>query len=115
MRGVHPTRNGRVVLVRHQQRQREAVQQALGRAFPGALLLAYLDQLAGEWQLVGTKLESAITLKLEDQLFHLRRDLGVDSFPRTAGAYLEDWASDRHGWLRKYFVEDSDEPARDRP
>lgn len=57
--------------------------------------------------------ESEITLKLEDQLFHLRRDLGVDSFPRTAGAYLEDWASDRHGWLRKYFVEDSDEPVFD--
>ena len=57
--------------------------------------------------------ESALTLKLEDQLFHLRRDLGVDSFPRAAGAYLDDWASDRHGWLRKYYAEDSDEPVFD--
>jgi Protein of unknown function (DUF3375) len=57
--------------------------------------------------------ESELILKLEDQLFHLRRDLGVDSFPRTAAAYLEDWASDRHGWLRKYYAEDSDEPVFD--
>ena len=57
--------------------------------------------------------ESELTLKLEDHLFNLRRDLGADSFPRTAGAYLEDWASDRHGWLRKYYAGDSDEPVFD--
>jgi hypothetical protein len=57
--------------------------------------------------------ESELALKLEDHLFHLRRDLGADSFPRAAGAYLEDWASDRHGWLRKYYAEDSDEPVFD--
>jgi hypothetical protein len=57
--------------------------------------------------------ESELRLKLEDQLFHLRRDLGVDSFPRSASAYLDDWASDRHGWLRKYYAEDSDEPVFD--
>ena len=34
--------------------------------------------------------ESELALKLEDHLFHLRRDLGEDSFPRDAGAYLED-------------------------
>jgi hypothetical protein len=57
--------------------------------------------------------ESELTLKLEDHLFNLRRDLGADTFPRAAGAYLEDWASDRHGWLRKYYAEDSDEPVFD--
>jgi len=57
--------------------------------------------------------ESELAVKLEDHLFHLRRDLGEDSFPRAAGAYLEDWASDRHGWLRKYYAEDSDEPVFD--
>ena len=57
--------------------------------------------------------ESELSLKLEDHLFHLRRDLGADNFPRTAAAYLEDWASDRHGWLRKYYAEDSDEPVFD--
>lgn len=54
--------------------------------------------------------ESELVLKLEDYLFHLRRDLGEDRFPRQAGAYLEDWASDSHGWLRKYYAHDSDEP-----
>src|SRR5262249_61957321 len=57
--------------------------------------------------------ESELTLRLEDHLFHLRRDLGADSFPRAAGAYLEEWASDRQGWLRKYYVQDSDEPVFD--
>jgi hypothetical protein len=57
--------------------------------------------------------ESELVLKLEDYLFHLRRDLGEDRFPRQAGAYLEDWASDSHGWLRKYYAHDSDEPAFD--
>jgi uncharacterized protein YPO0396 len=57
--------------------------------------------------------ESELALKLEDHLFHLRRDLGDESFPRAAGAYLEDWASDRHGWLRKYYAEGSDEPLFD--
>src|SRR5215813_9880888 len=57
--------------------------------------------------------ESELALRLEDYLFNLRRDLGEDSFPRAAGAYLEDWASDRHGWLRKYYAEDSDEPVFD--
>ena len=57
--------------------------------------------------------ESELALKLEDHLFHLRRELGEDKFPRAAAAYLEDWASDRHGWLRKYYAEDSDEPVLD--
>jgi hypothetical protein len=57
--------------------------------------------------------ESELALRLEDHLFSLRRDLGEESFPRAAGAYLEDWASNRHGWLRKYYAEHSDEPAFD--
>jgi hypothetical protein len=57
--------------------------------------------------------EPELALKLEDHLFHLRRELGEDKFPRSAAAYLEDWASDRHGWLRKYYAEDSDEPVLD--
>jgi hypothetical protein len=57
--------------------------------------------------------EAELALKLEDHLFHLRRDLGEDTFARDACAYLEDWASDRHGWLRKYYTEDSDEPVFD--
>ena len=41
--------------------------------------------------------ESELTPKLDDHLFQLRRDLGEEKFPRSAAAYLEDWASDCHG------------------
>ena len=57
--------------------------------------------------------ESKLELKLEDYLFHLRREIGEDKFPRDPAAYLEDWASDRQGWLRKYYPGSGDEPAFD--
>jgi hypothetical protein len=57
--------------------------------------------------------ESELVLKLEDYLFRLRHDLGSECFPRAAAAYLEDWASDRQRWLRKYYAKDSDEPVFD--
>jgi hypothetical protein len=57
--------------------------------------------------------EPELVLKLEDHLFQLRRELGDDRFPRSAAGYLEDWASDRHGWLRKYYTEGGDEPVLD--
>ena len=57
--------------------------------------------------------EAELDLKLDDYLFHLRRELGEDRFPREASAYLEDWASDKHGWLRKYYPDGTDEPAFD--
>lgn len=51
-----------------------------------------------------------LVAKLEDYLFHLRERLGEDAFPRTAAEYLDDWAADGRGWLRKYYPPDSDEP-----
>jgi len=57
--------------------------------------------------------EAGLGLKLNDYLFHLRRNLGEDRFPRESSAYLEDWASDKHGWLRKYYRDGTDEPAFD--
>ena len=47
--------------------------------------------------------------KLEDELFHLRESLGDGAFPKSAAAYLEDWAQDTRGWLRKYYPPGSDE------
>ena len=34
---------------------------------------------------------------------------GEDRFPREARAYLDEWASDKNGWLRKRYVAGSDE------
>jgi len=54
-------------------------------------------------------LGSDLARHLDDDLFKLRRELGEDRFPREAHAYLDEWASDKHGWLRKRYVAGSDE------
>ncbi len=46
---------------------------------------------------------------LEDFLFVLRETEGKDAFPKTAEAYLDDWAADDKGWLRKFYPPGSDE------
>ncbi len=50
---------------------------------------------------------------LEDELFVLRERLGEDSYPGTAQEYLNKWADNTQGWLRKYYPRDSDEPHYD--
>jgi hypothetical protein len=46
---------------------------------------------------------------LDDYLFALRETEGEDAFPRTAEAYLDDWAGQEKGWLRKFYPQGSDE------
>ncbi|MFC0268624.1 DUF3375 domain-containing protein [Kushneria aurantia] len=57
--------------------------------------------------------EAELASRLEDFLFHLRERLGEEAFPKAAGQYLNDWAADQRGWLRKYYPHDSDEPHYD--
>src|ERR1017187_1230054 len=59
---------------------------------------------------VRTLARQELVAKLDDYLFHLRERLGEDAFPRAAGEYLDEWAADERGWLRKYYPPDSDEP-----
>src|SRR6266480_3764688 len=47
---------------------------------------------------------------LEDELYALRERLGADVFPRRAQDYLNEWASNDRGWLRKFYPEHSDDP-----
>ncbi|WP_028582795.1 DUF3375 domain-containing protein [Desulfogranum japonicum] len=47
---------------------------------------------------------------LEDELFMLREQLGESSFPGTAKNYLNEWADNDKGWLRKFYASGSDEP-----
>ncbi len=47
---------------------------------------------------------------LEDTLFSLREQLGPDAFPKRAQDYLNDWAANERGWLRKFYPPESDEP-----
>ncbi|MHB1757243.1 MAG: DUF3375 domain-containing protein [Leptospirillum sp.] len=50
---------------------------------------------------------------LDDTLYALREILGNELFPKEARDYIEDWASDERGWLRKYYPLESDEPHLD--
>ncbi len=47
---------------------------------------------------------------LEDELFALREQLGAEAFPGTAQSYLNDWAENDKGWLRKFYPPGTDEP-----
>src|SRR6516165_4395324 len=47
--------------------------------------------------------------RLDDELYALN-ERSPRSFPRPARAYLDDWASPESGWLRKYYIEGTDEP-----
>ena len=47
--------------------------------------------------------------QLEDVLFVLRQTLGAQAFPRAASQYLDDWAADGRGWLRKFYPPGLDE------
>ncbi|MDL2286470.1 DUF3375 domain-containing protein [Desulfococcaceae bacterium OttesenSCG-928-F15] len=47
---------------------------------------------------------------LEDELFALREKMGAEVFPGTAQSYLNDWAENDKGWLRKFYPTGTDEP-----
>lgn len=54
--------------------------------------------------------EQELAAQLDDYLFHLRDGHGEDVYPRSALDYLNEWAADECGWLRRYYPRDSDEP-----
>ncbi len=47
---------------------------------------------------------------LEDELFALREQRGAETFPNAAQDYLNDWAENDKGWLRKFYPDGTDEP-----
>ena len=46
---------------------------------------------------------------LEDTLFVLREQLGDQAYPKRGAEYLNDWAGNDKGWLRKFYLAGSDE------
>ncbi|TXL78771.1 DUF3375 domain-containing protein [Vineibacter terrae] len=62
---------------------------------------------------VRTLAQQALAAQLDDHLFHLREQLRSDLFPKAAIQYLDDWAADERGWLRKYYPPGNDEPHYD--
>lgn len=51
--------------------------------------------------------------QLDDHLYQLHEQTGEQAFPKAAASYLDDWASDDRGWLRKYYPPGDDEPHYD--
>ncbi|MBY0276111.1 DUF3375 domain-containing protein [Candidatus Binatia bacterium] len=51
-----------------------------------------------------------LVAQLDDYLHELERQDAGSPFRRTGARYLESWADDEHGWLRKYYVAGDDEP-----
>jgi hypothetical protein len=58
---------------------------------------------------VRTMPQPELASRLADYLYGLRERLGEEAFPRRAEQYLDDWASDKQGWLRKYYPPGNDE------
>jgi len=62
---------------------------------------------------VRTIARQQLASQLDDHLFHLHELTGEQSFPKPAPVYLDDWAADDRGWLRKYYPAGQDEPHYD--
>ncbi len=61
-----------------------------------------------------SNIEASRLIRLvDDELFALRQRLGDEIYPRSAQAYLDEWADGDHGWLRKFYPTGSDEPHYD--
>lgn len=85
------------------------------RAENAPLVLSFLHQV-----FVADNLRSIsateLASRLDDELYALNQrdsDRGGRRFPKSAKAYLDDWASPDVGWLRKYYPDRTDEPHYD--
>lgn len=54
--------------------------------------------------------QSNLAEALEDTLFALREESAGGAYPRAALEYLDDWAANERGWLRKFYPPGFDEP-----
>lgn len=54
--------------------------------------------------------QSDLKEALDDELFVLREKLGSEAFKGTSQIYLNDWAENDKGWLRKFYIDGTDEP-----
>ena len=54
--------------------------------------------------------QSDLVEALNDTLYALRERFGEDAPPKPAAEYLNDWAANDAGWLRKFYPPGSDEP-----
>jgi hypothetical protein len=62
---------------------------------------------------IRTVARQQLVSQLDDHLFHLHEAGGDRLFSKPAASYLDDWACDARGWLRKYYPQGQDEPHDD--
>ena len=76
------------------------------------LILSFLGRVFVEGNSGG---QPAVVLvgQLDDELYALNARLGDDTVPRSAQAYLDEWAAPDRAWLRKYYPPGTDEPHYD--
>jgi len=79
------------------------------RADNAPLILAFVDY-AFVRNNDRTVRETDLISKLDDLLYGLRESGGGDIYPRASGDYLDEWARNENGWLRKFYPPGSDEP-----
>ena len=53
--------------------------------------------------------QESLASRLDDWLYHARQH-EPDAYPRSGAQYLDTWADDERGWLRKYYPAEGDEP-----
>ena len=51
--------------------------------------------------------------ELDNELYALNERFGAGTYPKSAQAYLDDWAAPERAWLRKFYPPASDEPRYD--
>jgi Protein of unknown function (DUF3375) len=85
---------------------------ALLRSNNSALVLSFLGRVFVDRN-VGDIAGSDLASELDEELYALKQRLGEDRFPKSALAYLDDWASPDHSWLRKFYPPGSDEARYD--
>jgi len=67
----------------------------------------YKEFIAANRRLVA---EQELVARLESFIDRLSQGKSERVFPRTGREYLDDWANDEHGWLRKFYPPGQDEP-----
>lgn len=73
-----------------------------------ALVLSFLGRVFVDANASGRP-ASKLAEDLDEELYALNQRLGENAFPKSAAAYLDDWASPDRAWLRKYYPPGSDE------
>jgi Protein of unknown function (DUF3375) len=82
------------------------------RADNAPLVLAFLGRVFVQENVRDISASQLIS-RLDDELYALNERLGEGTYPKSAKAYLDDWAAPDAGWLRKFYPLGSDEPHYD--